>query len=83
MFLSAEEKGVLTAEEVFIGTRDDEKIFIYTDSNNKGCIIADEILVNDTINLAGDLIIKGQKLGFTTIENIAGARFNALGYFQS
>ena len=47
MFISSNGKGVITANEMYLGQRDDEKIILHLDSNGKGVIESDKVITND------------------------------------
>lgn len=51
MFLSANSVGVMTAEEMYIGTRGSERTLIGIDSNSKGYVVTDFIEVNEKLKI--------------------------------
>lgn len=65
MFLSANNTGVLTAENILVGTRDSERIHLYV-NNNEGIVDTDYIKVWQNIKVFGDievLKLNGLKFG--------------------
>ena len=46
MFVSQNNKGVVTANTMLVGERDNEKISLFTDSNGKGCITSDKAFID-------------------------------------
>ena len=46
MFVSQNDIGVLTANKILVGERDNEKISLFIDSDGKGCITSDKAFVD-------------------------------------
>jgi hypothetical protein len=47
MYISSGGKGIITANEMWVGQRDNEKIIFYLDGNGKGVIESDKVITND------------------------------------
>lgn len=47
MFVDRNGKGIVTANEMYVGQRDNEKIILHLDGNGKGVIESDKVITND------------------------------------
>lgn len=47
MYISSGGKGIITANEMYLGQRNDEKIILHLDGNGKGVIESDKVITND------------------------------------
>ena len=47
MYISSGGKGIITANEMWVGQQDNEKIILHLDGNGKGVIESDKVITND------------------------------------
>ncbi len=72
MFISTDNRGVLTANTVLVGERDNEKVSLFIDDNGKGTVLTDIVSVsgiNISKNANGRLIISSPVVGNFSLEH--------------
>lgn len=69
MFLSRNDNGVLTAERALIGTRDNEKINLFINDNDKGVVLSD-ITYAAEIDASNNVVINGIDLNKNSLNQL-------------